>query len=314
MTKDRLYPLASLLLLFLVAPVAALLAAPWVYGLLQQVVAADSVLDAPFHRVTSRLVLVAVAVLLVPAYKLSGMSKADCGLVRTTNRVRLAWLGAGLGVGSMLAVYVPGFLLGVYAPDTGGESTAYLLIQIVQILAGGLFIGVFEEILFRGFILGALRRSLGIVAAVAVSSFFFSIVHFMRPEDPAVTDAWNSGILLLGSLFARAGNSFLQEACTLFCMGLVLSVLCHWTRSVYVAIGLHTGWVWVMMFFRLFTDNQETMVWLYGTNEWISKAWAGPILSLVFLVAVFFTWKWWKALSCPGLSVNRKSRIGGSLS
>jgi membrane protease YdiL (CAAX protease family) len=297
MNKDRLYPLYSILLLFLGAPVLAALASPWIYRGLQHFAADGSVLDAPFHRVTSRVVLLMVAALLVPAYRLSGMkTKADCGLPTGSGRGRLIWLGMGLGVASMLLVYLLGVALGVFVWDTGDKTGSYLIHKTLQAVIGGLFIGVFEEILFRGFIFNALRKSIGVIAGILISSFLFSIVHFMRPIDPETVNQWNSGFLLFGSLFARAGDAFLQEACTLFCMGLVLATLCHWMKSIYVAIGLHAGWVWVMMLFRLFTDNQENLVWLYGTNEWVSKAWMGPILSLVFLAAILLTQKKWKAL------------------
>jgi hypothetical protein len=64
-----------------------------------------------------------------------------------------------------------------------------------------------------------------------------------------------------------------------------------------VAIGLHAGWVWVMMLFRLLTDNQKNLIGLYGTSEWVSKAWIGPILALAVLAAVAFTREKWNALS-----------------
>jgi membrane protease YdiL (CAAX protease family) len=187
--------------------------------------------------------------------------------------------------------------LGVFVWDPGDKSTAYLIRKTLQALVGGLAVGVFEEILFRGFLLTALRRSLGSVAAVVLGSFFFSIIHFMRPVDPETVSAWNSGLLLFGNLFARAGDSFLQEACTLFGMGLVLSMLCLWTRSIYVAIGLHTGWVWVMMLFRIFMENQENYRWLYGTSDWVSKGWIGPILALLVLATVLCTRKKWASLA-----------------
>lgn len=295
MKTDRLYPLYSFLLLFLVAPSLAALISPWIYLGLQSFAAEGSVLDAPFHRVASRVVLIMVAAMLYPAYKLSGIrNKADCGLIASPDRFALVRLGLGLGVGSMLITYLLGVALGVFVWDTGDKSSSYLIRKTVQALVGGLAVGIFEEILFRGFIFGALRKSLGLVAAVLLGSFLFSIVHFMRPVDPEAVNQWNSGFLLMGNLFARAGDSFLQEASTLFCMGLVLSMICQWTKSVYTAIGLHTGWVWVMMLFRLFTDNRENLVWLYGTSEWVSKAWMGPILSLVFLAAVLLTREKWK--------------------
>ncbi len=298
MKKDRFYPLYSLLLIFLVAPLLAALVAPWIYQGLQSFAADGSVLDAPFYRVTSRIVLVMVALLLYPAYKLSGIrNKAACGLTGSSNRFKLVQTGLGLGIGSMLMVYLLGVVLGVFVWDTHGKTVSYLIRKTLQALAGGLVVGIFEEILFRGFIHAALRKSFGVVAAVISGSFFFSIVHFMRPVDPEVINQWYSGFLLFQNLFARAGDTFFQEASTLFCMGLVLSVLCHWMKSIYVAIGLHAGWVWVMMLFRLFTDNQKNLVWLYGTSEWISKAWMGSILSLVFLAAVLLTQKKWKSLT-----------------
>lgn len=301
MSIERFKPLASLFILFLAAPLLAALVSPWIYRVLQSVASDGSVLDAPFHRVTSRVVLVMVAALLYPAYKLSGMNgRADWGLPKRSNVWKLLGTGAGLGVASMLIVYILGVLLGVFVWDTDGRTTAYLIRKTLQAILGGLFIGVFEEILFRGFIFGTLRKSIGVVAALLISSFLFSIVHFMRPSDPEVINQWNSGFMLFHSLFARAGDSFLQEACTLFCMGMVLATLCHWMKSVYVAIGLHAGWVWVMMLFRLFTDNQKNLLWLYGTNEWVSKAWMGPILSLIVLATILLTRKKWIAMGEEG--------------
>jgi membrane protease YdiL (CAAX protease family) len=298
MKKDRFYPLYSVLLIFLGGPLLAMLISPWIYQGLQSFAAEGSTLDAPFYRVAARVTLVTVALLLYPAYRLSGIRGREVyGLSPVKNWRSLVRLGLGLGIGSMLIVYLLGVALGVFVWDTHGKTVSYLIRKTLQALAGGLAVGVFEEILFRGFIHTALRKSLGVVAAVILGSFFFSIVHFMRPVNPEVINQWNSGFMLLGDLFARAGDTFFQEASTLFCMGLILSVLCCWMRSVYVAIGLHTGWVWVMMIFRLFADNQKNLVWLYGTGEWISKAWMGSILSLVFLAAVLLTQKKWKALA-----------------
>ncbi|MBI9021209.1 MAG: CPBP family intramembrane metalloprotease [Verrucomicrobia bacterium] len=297
MNKDRLKPLFALLLIFIAAPLLAALVSPWVYQFLQSFAAEDSLLDAPFHRVTSRIVLLAVALLLVPAYKLSGFKGRDhWGLCKSSSRWKLIGLGLGLGIVSMLIVYLLGTALGVFVWDTRGKGAAYLVRKVIQVIAGGLFIGFFEEILFRGFIQNALKKSLGVIAAVLIGSFFFSIVHFMRPTDPEVVNQWNSGLMLFQNLFGRAGDSFAQEASTLFCMGLVLAMLSHWMKSVYVAIGLHAGWVWVMMFFRLFTQNQRNMVWLYGTSDWVSRAWIGPILALIVLAAVVLTRKKWIAL------------------
>ena len=297
MNKDRFKPLISLLIIFLVAPFLAALVSPWIYQVLQRVSTPDSVLDAPFYRVMSRVVLVMVALVLYPAYTLSGFKgRSDWGLPTCPGRWKKVGLGLGLGIVSMLVVYLLGVALGVFVWDTRGKPEAYIFRKVFQIILGGLFIGFFEEILFRGFIFNALRKSGGLILGILLSSFFFSIIHFMRPVDPEVMNRWYSGFLLFGDLFARAGRDFFQEAGTLFCMGVVLATLSYWMKSVYVAVGLHAGWVWVMMFFRLFTENQNNLVWLYGTNDWVSKAWMGPIMALTVLGVVALTRKKWMAL------------------
>jgi membrane protease YdiL (CAAX protease family) len=276
--------------------VLASLVSPWVYRWFQSFAAEDSLLDAPFHRVTARLVLIFVAALLYPAYKISGMQGRDSwGLRKASSRWRWVWIGLAIGVGSMLVTYLLGAGLGVFEWDTRGKSASYLARKSVQAICGGLFIGFFEEILFRGYIQTALKKSLGLLPAILIGSFFFSIVHFMRPTDPAVTDQWYSGFLLLNNLFARAGDSFLQEACTLFCMGAVLATLTHWMRSVWLAIGLHAGWVWVMMLFRLFAENQKNMTWLYGESDWVSRGWIGPAMAAIVWIAAVLTRKKWIA-------------------
>ncbi len=296
MNIQRFRPLASLLTLFIAAPLLAALLSPWVYRWLQSFAEEDSMLDAPFYRVTARLVLILVALLLVPAYKLSGMQgRDDWGLRKISSRWKWVGVGLAIGVGSMLITYLLGSALGVFVWDTRGKAVSYLIRKTVQAVLGGLFIGFFEEILFRGYIQNALRKSLGLLPSILIGSAFFSIVHFMRPLNPEVMGEWNSGLLLFGNLFARAGDSFLQEACTLFCMGAVLATITHWMRSVWLAIGLHAGWVWVMMLFRLYTENQENLLWLYGENDWVSKAWIGPIMATLVWIGAILSRRIWMA-------------------
>ena len=311
---NRFKPLISLLLIFIGAPLLAALVSPWVYMAIQSRAPevlqwvqeseaagtnllwadlADSVFDSPYRRVNDRCVLIAVLILLVPAYRMSGLKgRADFGIPKRNDWLRLFGFGLIVAAASMLVTYLIGLFAGVYGP---AELDGGVLGDVLQIIIGALLIGIIEEILFRGYILTALRRSLGPVAAVLLSSALFAVVHFIKPAEPA-TVGWTSGFQLFGNLFAKAGDTFWPEVCTLFCMGTVLATLSHWTRSVYLAIGLHAGWVWIMMLFRLFTENQGRLVWLYGPGEWISKGWIGPIMALIVWAAVFATRKKWMAL------------------
>lgn len=298
MAKERFYPFFSLVLLFLVAPALGLLGSPWIYQLLQRVAAEGSVLDAPFYRVASRVTLIAVALFLYPAYRLSGFqSRADCGLPAVPNRAALVRLGVLLGSSGALMIYFLGAGMGVFTWDLNDKPVFYLLREMVQIAISGFAVGLFEEIFFRGFILGVLRKSLGFIPAVLSGSLFFAVVHLMRPLNPEMLNQWNSGFLLFGNLFARSSSTLWQEAGTLFFIGVMLSLITCWTKSVYTAIGLHAGWVWVMMLFRLFMSNQKNMIWLFGTTDWLSKAWIGVVFSIVFFLVVLFAQKRWKTLA-----------------
>lgn len=315
MILDRYKPLFSLVLIFFVAPVVSMLVCPWVYTAIQSRSAevmqwvheseaagtnlfwadiADSVFTAPMRRVNERIVLICALALLVPAYRLGGMSsRADFGIPRRRDWLCLTGAGLVVAAASMLLVYVLGLVAGVYGLRELGSGVVG---DLLQILIGMFLVGVIEEILFRGYILNAMRKSLGSVAAVLLSSALFAVIHFIKPVDPAATDQWYSGFLLAGNLFAKAGGSFLPEICTLFCMGTVLATLSLWTRSVYLAIGLHAGWVWIMMIFRLFTQNQGHLVRMFGPGEWISQGWVGPIMALTVWAVVFATRKQWLAL------------------
>lgn len=297
-SRERLSAFSSLVLLFLVAPVIGLLVSPWLYRMLQLVAAEGSVLDAPFHRVAARAVLVAVALFFYPAYRLSGLrGLVGCGLPVAPDRTALIRRGFMLGFSGMLLIYLLGVVLDVFVWDTGNRTLPVLIRKSIGALVGGFAVSVFEEILFRGFIFGVLRKASGLLPAVIFGSLFFAAVHLMRPVNPPEIDQWNSGFLLFGNLFARAAGTIWQEAGTLFFMGVVLSLLCYWTRSVYLAIGLHAGWVCVMMLFRLFMDNRETCVQLFGTTDWVSKAWIGVGFSLVFLLLTLLLHKKWKNIS-----------------
>ena len=314
MDFDRFKPLISLLLIFIAAPLLAVLTSPWIYMAIQShsvevlhwvqesAVAGtnlfwadivDSIFTSPFRRVNDRVVLICVLGLLAPACRMSGLrGRVDFGIPKRSDWARLFGVGLLVAAASMLFVYMIGLFAGVYGPAQVGGVVGELL----KIIIGMLLIGVIEEILFRGYILNALRKSLGPVAAVLLSSALFAVVHFITPAEPEITDRWYSGFLLFSNLFANASDTFWPEVCTLFCMGTVLATLSYWTRSVYITIGLHAGWVWIMMLFRLFTENQGRLVWLYGPGEWISKGWVSPIMTLAVWAVVFATRKKWIAL------------------
>jgi hypothetical protein len=108
-----------------------------------------------------------------------------------------------------------------------------------------LFFGASEELLFRGFIYRTLRRGWGPGAAIAASSLFYALLHFLRLDLNWVEVATPfAGLTLAGALMAWTAER---------------------TRSLLPAIGLHAAWV----FLFLLTDRQHLIGYPPPTN-WLT--------------------------------------------
>jgi len=132
-------------------------------------------------------------------------------------------LGGGLVAGA-LGIFLYGFAavsagLGkfVFTPSQGKET-------LLLFLTGGFgFLGValFEEALFRGYLLPKLAKVLPGAAAVLLTSVLFGLIHY--PGYQASLHPW------IGT-----SNAAL--------IGVLLCVLVFRTRSLMAAVGFHLGW------------------------------------------------------------------------
>ena len=197
----------------------------------------------PFHRYFSRCLQISALVLLFPAFRAAGIRQfAALGIER--NPVWKRDLCAGLFVGfvpiALLAAAYIGF--DVYSLKKGVAAAGAL-----KVLATAPAVAILEEFLFRGVLLGICMRAIGPFPAAIVSSLIFGIVHFLRVAKPAVAAPvdWLSGFGQLPLAFSSAppwpllGWGFLS----LVIAGLILAFATLRTRSLFLAIGLHAGWI-----------------------------------------------------------------------
>src|SRR5205823_11768809 len=101
---------------------------------------------------------------------------------------------------------------------------------------------------FRGLLLGILLRSLRPVVATLIISGFFAILHFLKaPTRPNESVSWLSGFHSIANSFAQFANPMMVLASftTLFLIGWILADARLRTRSLFLPIGLHSGWVFV---------------------------------------------------------------------
>lgn len=131
-------------------------------------------------------------------------------------RLVIDWLkGAGVGGAYLCAAVGILALLGGYRINgvafAGQSLAAGLLLHV--------FVGVFEETLFRGILFRFLEEGLGSWLALTLTALFFGLSHWSNPN----ATAWSSIAIAL-------------EA------GLLFGAVYMATRSLWVVMGLHTAW------------------------------------------------------------------------
>ena len=207
--------------------------------------------DFPFHRIGERVGMLALAVgffLVAGHLKLADRASLGYGLPRPLF-VREMLVGLALGVATMVAVVAAMSALGLleWAHAAGVGELAQLL---VTRLVSGLAVAFIEETFVRGAMYTAIERESGARAALVLTSVFYAATHFFGKVRIAAEDVtpW-SGLALLGqSLAAFAHVTGIVDAfLALTAVGVLLGLVRQATGNIAGCLGLHAGWVWVML-------------------------------------------------------------------
>lgn len=157
------------------------------------------------------------------------------------------FLIAGFAVAAMAFVYVK---LGIYAIRPRIEWG-----KVPVVLLSAVTVGFLEEALFRGAILGLVRRSMGRYMALFWVTALFAIVHFLKPDESfdVAKVGWLSGFTLIPHTFHQFMEpmSLLAGFTTLFALGWLCGDATLRTRALWASIGLHAGVVFVKMSFSV---------------------------------------------------------------
>ncbi len=232
--------------LLVVLAVGGLVAPPiyWMGQALEASGVTSWLADFPFHRVLSRCVQVTGLILLWPALRWIGLRRVgDLGL--QPNPVAwidlIAGLLLGLGLIFLLAVFYGA--TGLFALRVDPEWSKLGRIVLTAVAVSGI-----EEFVFRGVILGICLWSLRPRSAIAVSAVLFAVLHFMKPAKSklaAVDVTWWTGwseLLSFPSAWPAAGVLF-SGLVSLLVAGWILGRAAVETRSLWLPIGLHAGWI-----------------------------------------------------------------------
>lgn len=148
-----------------------------------------------------------------------------------------------------LFLLIAGVLIGagVLIWKSPGESLGRVLLRGAVMALG---LAVFQEILFRGMVLGIFLRAMRPVLAIGTSALLFALVQFLIPPpgmnvpDP---DAPGVGFALLHQITNRffTLHGLIGSFVPLLAFGAVLAHARWRTASLWLPIGLHGGWIFI---------------------------------------------------------------------
>ena len=218
-----------------------------------------------FPRYFNRSMMFVTLVSLWPFLRWLGVRRwTELGL--SPNPRRWADLGTGLAVGALglwviAAILVLGEQSSIRDPFRWGK--------LPPIVATAAAVAVIEEVFFRGALFGVLRQRLRWPIALGFLSFFFAVLHFIQPHKRLnkmfAEVSWSSGFELLPELLWQFGDPRLVVGkwLTLFLVGWVLGYTVVKTRSLYLAMGMHAGWVFALRSFtQLSKRHSEPSIWI----------------------------------------------------
>lgn len=222
---------------------------------------------------------------------------------RVRDRATMGWLppagsvrrilarGLLLGALMLVATVLALGMFGVREVKSGGLDVSRIISAALSGLLSGLVVGLIEEFFFRGPMQGGMRRTLNFWYTAMLTAGFYSIVHFIRPTalDGAELNVTSSLLMLWGGLqqllaFGQYADSFL----TLFLGGVLLSMTRERTGSIFLAIGIHAGWVMIIRITKAITDTDHASPWIWLIGDYDNIT--GLMASVVIAVSALIYW------------------------
>ncbi len=290
--------LGKILTYFLGVIVLGALLAPPLYWLGQSVARSGTLgflAETEFQKFFNRAVLMAAIVLLWPAARWLRLGNwRELGLdpdARWRQHLAAGFAAAVLVVAVMAVAYVSMDIYRWKRSDLPWDALPRLMLSAVVV-------GLLEEGLFRGGLLGLFRRSMSPWAALISVTSVFAAVHFLQPDETFSVDSvtWMSGFALVPHLFHQFAEpmTILSSFTTIFVLGLICGAVTLRTRSLWAAIGFHAGVVFVKMSFSKFTKRDAAYL------PWVGeKLEVGLVPVAMLLLGGVLLWLWLRHVDRP---------------
>jgi len=250
----------------------------------------------PFRKIISKSTQLFLVLSIFPAMAYLKINKEELGFTTRPLFLKQLIKGFGLGFMTLIPVFIVLAVLKVNVIDEIQLWTVELLARDMAIsLLLALIISLIEEPLFRGILLVALNKKLPVIAAILISSTYYSALHFLssKTDIPAQDINIFSGFKLLGKAIGNVFNpEILSAFLALLMVGIFLGLLRTQVKaSLGLCIGCHTCWVWqIKMSKKLFnTDYSSEYLYLVSSYDGV----IGPLVTgwLMLAIAGYFLYQ-----------------------
>ncbi len=282
-----------------IVPLLVLLTASSMACLLGYLIALGLDDQSMLRKLIIRLTQIFLLLSIFPAMAYLNFKKEDLGYTARSKFLKQLPQGFGLGLLTLLPVFIILYALGVNVIDQPQQWTIGFLAKKTGLsLLLALLIAVVEESVFRGMLLAGLKNKLPTIAAIVISSTYFAALHFLDSKTEIPAEEFNvfSGFILLGNAFVNVLNpQNLSAFLSLLVVGIFLAVLRTQVKeSLGLCIGCHAGWVWqIKMNGSLFnTDFSSEYLYLVSSYNHV----VGPLVT------------GWLGLAIVGYFVYKKAR------
>jgi membrane protease YdiL (CAAX protease family) len=264
------------LFLFLLASLAiTVVLTPWLAVLWDRIIDARPDWEPyrySFSRIFDRCFLVTSIILFFPCRRFLKIgSAAEIGLAPRAHAGRDLAAGFVFAVASMVllvalmasqGVYTPFFRLG-FADSMG---------TIANGLLSGFSVALLEETFFRGIFFKAIFEQGKRARAFLVANSVYAAVHFVQPENNFQLHGYDpaGGLRYLIASFKPFLNlsDVFPGLVGLFLIGIVLSYAVVRSKTLFLAMGLHAGWVFSIKTVRVFGDyRRQSLGWMFGSTD-----------------------------------------------
>jgi uncharacterized protein len=260
----------------------------------------------PFSRIFNRTFMISGIVLFFICRRQLGIGKlSELGFVTLGEGGGDLLRGWTLAVVSMAALVLAMSVGEVFEPFFR-LSFSRSLSRCFSAFFSGVFVGALEEIFFRGILFKGLLQGGRLCRALVLSSLFYSAIHFFKPGEPYFVKGLDPMVGFRHLFYTF--TPFLEPLDLfpgmfgLYLLGIVLSYAFLRTGNLYLAIGLHAGWIFSLQSMRVFGDfSREDLGWLFGSTD--PKIVSG-VAAWVCIISVLLLIHWWTR-SRRGLAHDR---------